>query len=423
MKKKKIVKLLGPVAGIMSFMLLTGVFTTSAFADQVSTSSTAITQNSTKDYKKIINKSVEQNGVKVTLLDVVATKHKIKANIKLECSKGLQDEKKNGLFVQGIYNMQESWGGGQGTSNIDDNTLIVEIEDECEDNSEYKSNGDYRLDIVVPYYKVNIGMNIPVDFTSEFAKVKENEVSIYVKDLDVNIKKVESDILGTNIYYTQKSQNYSNSDFDNEVHDPIVLLKVGDKIYVANSYGGANWGSYNEDNDLEYRTYYSKDATYDKVTTTDAISIIPISNDITYNESNKFYDEKYKDGYEVNEEDYTTEQSVSFVKEFDFSDKSKGEIYKIERDNDIVKLYCKGNSKEKSLLMASTMDIYPKYDENEQYYYDEDYYKTIYKDKNDDDGYVVEFTNVDKDRNMIVGIDDLIQFSDRYKFGEEIKLK
>ena len=423
MKKKKIVKLLGPVAGIMSFMLLTGVFTTSAFADQVSTSSTAITQNSTKDYKKIINKSVEQNGVKVTLLDVVATKHKIKANIKLECSKGLQDEKKNGLFVQGIYNMQESWGGGQGTSNIDDNTLIVEIEDECEDNSEYKSNGDYRLDIVVPYYKVNIGMNIPVDFTSEFAKVKENEVSIYVKDLDVNIKKVESDILGTNIYYTQKSQNYSNSNFDNEVHDPIVLLKVGDKIYVANSYGGANWGSYNEDNDLEYRTYYSKDATYDKVTTTDAISIIPISNDITYNESNKFYDEKYKDGYEVNEEDYTTEQSVSFVKEFDFSDKSKGEIYKIERDNDIVKLYCKGNSKEKSLLMASTMDIYPKYDENEQYYYDEDYYKTIYKDKNDDNGYVVEFTNVDKDRNMIVGIDDLIQFSDRYKFGEEIKLK
>ena len=423
MKKKKIVKLLGPVAGIMSFMLLTGVFTTSAFADQVSTSSTAITQNSTKDYKKIINKSVEQNGVKVTLLDVVATKHKIKANIKLECSKGLQDEKKNGLFVQGIYNMQESWGGGQGTSNIDDNTLIVEIEDECEDNSEYKSNGDYRLDIVVPYYKVNIGMNIPVDFTSEFAKVKENEVSIYVKDLDVNIKKVESDILGTNIYYTQKSQNYSNSDFDNEVHDPIVLLKVGDKIYVANSYGGANWGSYNEDNDLEYRTYYSKDATYDKVTTTDAISIIPISNDITYNESNKFYDEKYKDGYEVNEEDYTTEQSVSFVKEFDFSDKSKGEIYKIERDNDIVKLYCKGNSKEKSLLMASTMDIYPKYDENEEYYYDEDYYKTIYKDKNADNGYVVEFTNVDKVRNMIVGIDALIQFSDRYKFGEEIKLK
>lgn len=47
----------------------------------------------------------------------------------------------------------------------------------------------------------------------------------------------------------------------------------------------------------------------------------------------------------------------------------------------------------------------------------------LYKDKNDDNGYVVEFTNVDKDRNMIVGIDDLIQFSDRYKFGEEIKLK
>lgn len=110
MKKKKIVKLLGPVAGIMSFMLVTGVFTTSAFADQVSTSSAVITQNSTKDYKKIINKSVEQNGVKVTLLDVVATKHKIKANIKVESSKGFQDEKQVGLIVQGVYNMQNSWG-------------------------------------------------------------------------------------------------------------------------------------------------------------------------------------------------------------------------------------------------------------------------------------------------------------------------
>lgn len=422
MKKKKIVKLLGPVAGIMSFMLVTGVFTTSAFADQLSTSSAAITQNSTKDYKKIINKSVEQNGVKVTLLDVVATKHKIKASIKVESSKGFQDEKQVGLIVQGVYNMQDSWGGGRSYSNIDDNTLMIEIEEECEENEEYKSKGDYRLDIVVPYYKVNIGMDIPLDFTSEFAKVKENEISVYIKDLDVNLKKVESDILGTNIYYTQKAIDYSNHDFDNEVRDSIVLVKVGDRMYVADNYGGVDWSDDNEDDNIDYGTFYSKDATYDKVTTSDAMSIIPISSDLTYNESNKFYDEKYKDGYEINEEDYTTDQNVYFIKEFDFSDKTKGEIYKIERDNDIVKVYCRGTSKEKSILMASAMNIYPKYDENEQYYYNEDYYKTIYKDKNDDNGYVVEFTNIDKDKNMTVGIDDLIHFSDRYKIGEEIKL-
>jgi len=135
MKKKKIVKLLGPVAGIMSFMLFTGIFTTSAFAEQTNTSSVTITQNSTKDYKKVINKSIEQNGVKVTLVDVVATKHKIKANIKLECSKGLQDEKQVGLLVQGVYNMQDSWGGGESRANIDDNTIIIELENDCEDNN------------------------------------------------------------------------------------------------------------------------------------------------------------------------------------------------------------------------------------------------------------------------------------------------
>ncbi|MBE6072874.1 MAG: DUF4179 domain-containing protein, partial [Clostridium butyricum] len=314
MKKKKIVKLLGPVAGIMSFMLFTGIFTTSAFAEQTNTSSVTITQNSTKDYKKVINKSIEQNGVKVTLVDVVATKHKIKANIKLECSKGLQDEKQVGLLVQGVYNMQDSWGGGESRANIDDNTIIIELENDCEDNNEYKSNGDYRLDIVLPYYKVNVGMDIPLDFTNEFAKVKENEVSIYVKDLDINIKKVESDILGTNIYYTEKAKDYSNHNFYNEVQDPILLLKVGDKMYVADSYGGVDWIGDNEDDKLDYETYYSKDATYDKVTTSDAISIIHISNDITNAESNKFYDEKYKDGYEINEEDYTTDQNVSFIK-------------------------------------------------------------------------------------------------------------
>ena len=203
-------------------------------------------------------------------------------------------------------------------------------------------------DIVVPYYKVNVGMDIPLDFTNEFAKVKENEVSIYVKDLDINIKKVESDILGTNIYYTQKAIDYSNNAIDNEVRDSIVLVKVEDKMYVADNYGGVDWSDDNEDDNIDYGTFYSKDATYDKVTTSDEISIIPISSDLTYNESNKFYDEKYKDGYEINEEDYTTDQNVSFIKEFDFSDKTKGEIYKIERDNDIVKVYCKGTSKEKS---------------------------------------------------------------------------
>lgn len=132
------------------------------------------------------------------------------------------------MLVQGIYNMQDSWGSSMWYSNLDENTVLIDMEEDCEENeeeSEYKSQGIYIVDVVIPYYNVNIGMNIPLDFTSEFEKVKENEVSIYVKDLDINIKKVESDILGTNIYYTQKAEDYRNYDFYNEVQDPIILFK------------------------------------------------------------------------------------------------------------------------------------------------------------------------------------------------------
>ena len=426
MRNKKIVKLLGPVAGIMSFMLFTGIFTTSAFAEEVSTSTAVISQNTANDYKKIINKSVEENGVKVTLLDVVVTKHKVKANIKLECSKGLQDEKQIGMFTQGIYNMQNSWGSSRGYYNIDENTVLINMEEDCDENeedSQYNPQGIYRIDVVVPYYNVNIGMNIPLDFTSEFEKVKEKEVSIYAKDLDINIKKVEIDILGTNIYYTQKAKDHRNYDFYNEVQDPIILFKVGDIMFVADNYGGVDWRGNNEDDNLEYSTYYSKDAIYDKVTTSDAISIIPIFSDITNNDSNRFYEEKYKDGYKVNEKEYINNENVFFVKDFNFSDNSKGEIYKVERENDVVKVYSRSNSKEKSLLMASTIDLYPRYDEDEQYYNRVDYHKSIYKDKNDENGYVIEFANVEKDTKVTVNINDLIQFSDRYKIGEEVKLK
>lgn len=73
--------------------------------------------------------------------------------------------------------------------------------------------------------------------------------------------------------------------------------------------------------------------------------------------------------------------------------------------------------------MSSTIDLYPRYDEDEQYYNSVDYYKSIYKDKNDENGYVIEFRNVEKDRKVTVSINDLIQFSDIYIIGKEIKLK
>jgi hypothetical protein len=96
-------------------------------------------------------------------------------------------------------------------------------------------------------------------------------------------------------------------------------------------------------------TYESNAATYDRLKDKKDISIIPLDCDITWNEIRKTYKED-KGKQDANKE---TINNVSYVKSFDFSDGSKGEISNIERNDTSVKVYCKGNSEKASLLMAS----------------------------------------------------------------------
>ena len=167
-------------------------------------------------------------------------------------------------------------------------------------------------------------------------------------------------------------------------------------------------------------TYESKALVYDKLKDQKDMSLIPLNSNVTWAEIKKIHESNK--GKEA--ESKVTTADVSYAKYFNFSDGTKGEITNIERNDNSVKIYCKGASEKASLLMASNMMMYYKFEEDTKNYvhYDDEEYMSFYKDPKEAVGYIVEFNNVEKDIALELSVDSNIKLIDRYKVGQEIKL-
>ena len=414
MINKKISKVLGPILGVMGFMLTIGVLEVPVLADDNVQANSAYTDSTTsaavtyKDYSININKSAEQNGLKVTIDKAVATKHKLKVVVKVESKQPFDKTKNDNSIVQVLYGENNFGGGGTSNDYLDDKTLLITIEQD-NDEEEFPQKGDLRLDVVFPNYKVNIGMDATVDFSESFKNIIEKDIEAKIPESDYTLNKLESDVLGTTITYSEPQK-----DHEDRFVDSSMILKVGDKMYKIRSSGSSS------DDEGIKGTYESKAATYDRLKDQKDISIIPLVCDITWDEIRK----TYKDNNGKEDTNKETINNVSYVKSFDFSDGSKGEISNIERNDNSVKVYCKGNSEKASLLMASNMNMYYQFVEGKVNYsnYESDNYMSFYKDPKDALGYVVEFDNVEKDKAVELGFENNIKQIDRYKVGNEIQV-
>lgn len=408
MINKKICKLLGPILGVM---LAVGMFEIPVLADDnIQTTSTYTTTSAAvtyKDYLVNVNKSITQNGLKVTLEKVVATKHKLRAIIKVESDQPFDQSKNDASIIQLLYGENHFNGGGTSYDYIDDKTMLVTVDQDIDDD-EFPENGDMRLDVVFPYYKVNIGMNVMVDFSESFANIMDKNISTKVPEFDFTLNKLESDVLGTTINYTEPYKD------DDRTMDSSLILKVGDKMYKLRSSGSSSDG---EETKGEYE---SEAATYDMLKDQKDISIISLACNITWDELSKINE----DSHQIEDTTKETINNVNYLKSFNFSDGSKGEIYDIERNDNSVKVYCRGNSEKASLLMANGINMYYQFTEDQLDYisYDSDKYMSFYKDPNDTLGYIVEFNNVDKDKALELNFDETIKQIDRYNVGREIQI-
>lgn len=420
MVNKKISKVLGPVLGVMGFMLAIGVLNIPASADdnvQVdsaytsSTTTAAATTYEYKDYSINVNKSIEQNGLKVTIDKAVATKHKLKVVVKVESKQPFDQEKSDNSIVQVLYGEDHYNGESMSYDYSDDKTLLITIDQDI-DEGEFPEKGELRLDVVFPRYKVNIGMDAAVDFSKLFEIGIEKDISAKISESDCTLNKLESNVLGTTISYSEPEK-----DHEEGYPDSSMILKVGDRMYKAR-----HSSSSSSDDRVINGTYEAKAATYDRIKDQKDISLIPIICNVSYDEMDKIYE-----NIDFKEEDTNKEKidNVSYIKNFNFSDGSKGEIYNIERNDNSVKVYCKGSSEKASLLIASNVDMYYQFTEDQVNYrsYDSDSYTSFYKDPNNDFGYIVEFDNVDKDEAINLAVyNRSIQLIDKYKIGDEIQV-
>ena len=301
---------------------------------------------------------------------------------------------------------------------VDDKTKPITLE---KDNhkGEFPVKGEMRVDVVLPEYKVNIGMDIPVDFTESFKHIIDKDISTKVSEMDYNFNKLQADVLGTRISYTEdkKDKSYgTEEDYKNEkaLWNSAIILKVGDRMYKTQSKG-----NYSEANGVKSGNYETEKVTYDVLKNEKNVSIVPLVCNIKEGELDKFYTQQ-------NDEDNYNEENlnnVSYNRYFDFSDGSKGEIYNIERTDNTIKVYCTGQSEKESLLMASNMSIYYQNSEekNDGVYYDNDN-TSFYKDPKKTFGYIVEFDDVQKDTKIKLNIDSLIKLVDKYELSDEIKV-
>ena len=427
MINKKLIKTLGPIFGIMTFMLASGITYTSAFADDTiaamapatttTTSASATYTDNTatpiKDYSIAINKSSEENGIKVTVNSALATKHNLKVTLKIE---GITDPKaiehNNSLFEVSYGDKDYGFSSTSSRQYADDKTMFLTLEKNNYE-GEYPESGNLRVDVVLSNYKVNIGMDVPVDFTNSINKVFTKDITGTIPEINYTLKQLDSDSMGTTVSYTRPKHSGHNIDDNNDFWDSQILLKVDNNFYKLDSRGD----SIGDDGTI-IGHYSSKLPTYDNIKNGKDISVIPMLYKVSMDDSDIISNNSNKNTSN------DSANNLSYEKEFSSSSGLKGTIYNVERNDNSVKVYCKGQSELESLIIASNISLNYNHVKGQKdatiYHYNR--FVSFYKDPKDSLGYIVEFDNVDNDKAATLNISYMLKEISMYKMGDEIKL-
>ncbi|MFT8351279.1 hypothetical protein [Clostridium saccharoperbutylacetonicum] len=424
MINKKINKLLCSALGIA---LTIGILEMPALAADNVQANKATSVNSTltadKNYIVGTGGSYEKNGVKISIDSAIATKHKLKVVVLIKSQDTIDDEMGEFADIVMSYGNNRSNRGSTSQENIDDKTLKVTFERESEEDI-LPEKGTLRIDVVIPKYKINTGIEANVDFSQSFKNSFEKDLSVSIPDAKFTINKLETDTLGTEITYTAPESDFKDRMKMHYLADKATLiLKTGNNLYELSRAGSSSGGSIN--NRTISGNYIARAATYDKIKDQSNFSIIPIVSTFTEDEMDKLYKDLSNDKDTKKDQlskDIT--DKINYTQYFNFNDGTEGEIYNLERTDNKLRVYCKGANELESLLLASNMNIYYNFDQTEKVH---DYYPgnrqiNISKDPKDTLGYIVEFNNVDKDKTVEVNFGPIIKFIDKYKLGTEIQL-
>ncbi len=409
MINKKIGKIIGPVAGAMLFIATISIMPVKAYAaeTQILQNSTSNIENENKSYE------TEQNGTKFKVSDIVGTRNRIKLNATITREDGMEelDNHRNVEFRMYMENVDEN---SSGTSWDSTDSKTLEIKKEMESEQGFPEKGIIRADLVMGEYDFNGSLVIPVDFTESFKQYVEKKLDVGV-DNDTKITGFESDIIGTRVIVrksVEDDERYGGY-YDGKM-DPIFIIKVGNKIYCAENMSGYSYG----DDDVYYTCSFDTEAlTYNDIKDAEEISIIPVKCNLTYDEIRKKYN---KDSYyeEMQNKKIVTD-NVKYNKDIEFADGTKGSI-KVERTGGNINIYCSSDSDINSFIAALGINGVFADETYDSVYFEEN--KTIFKDENQENQYVVQIKDSHPDMTCEVDMSVIYLFADKYELDDEIKI-
>ena len=407
MVNKKISRIIGPAAGIMVFMMSIGIIPVQAYDvdTQSVKSEAAISGNENMNYE------IEQNGIKLKITDIIGTKNRIKIDAYITREDGFDEDIHSHRNMELNIYMDKAKVNSSSTSWSYPDNKTIKINSEQESDDGFLEKGNIRADLVLGDYDFNGSLVIPVDFTESFNQYMK-------KDLDVSFDKndkitgFESDAIGTRLILLR--------DIDDTrygVSEPSFIIKVGNKIYFASYSGGRSYSSADE----SYKCYFeTQNLTYNDIKDAESISVIPIKSTFTSDDIEK----QYKDNsyYEKLLKEAVVSDNIKYNKEVNFTDGTKGEL-KVERTGDKINIYCSSDSDNKSLILAN--GIYGIFTDGIDDYSNSIFEKnkTMFKDENTENQYVVQFKDSHPEMMFQANIDILSLNSDKFDIGDEIKIK
>lgn len=411
MKSKQISKLFAPLSGIMSFMFAMGIMTIPVSAEEINKADSAYEETVKTDYTTYINSTVEKDGFKITISRLTAAKNRMNVTAVIECPNDItQDALDNAIFMFTVK--KSACESGFSDTKIVDNRKI-EVSFNVTSFENLPSNADVRFDVIIPEYNLNAWVNTNVNLSKNFDKIIEKDIDIYNEKTKITCSKFEADVLGSSIYFKEDDYN-ENYDYDNEYSnsDSTILIKCDGKLY---EFEDKDYNYYGEGNDGRYTC---RNLTYDTIKNADSITLIPVICNLKNKDVDKIYESIMYDEDENNTE---TIDNVTYQKEFKFNDGQNGKVTKVKRDGEKVKFYINTDSENKSILMACGMYGWISGSDG---MYGRNAEKVIYKDPDNEYGYIVEYGNVDEDSQLNMWMHDtILGYSSSFEIGQEVNIK
>lgn len=423
MNKKKICSILLSISGIL---LCSGVIDNRVYAKTLENEIKWQKLENNKglvegkqDYSIKVDKSVEKQGVKFSIQSVTASKNKLEVDALIESNTPFTEKSFDNEIIQMTIKNSEYENYSFYSQKVNDKTMKYKFF--FNSIKGFNENLDLRFDAAFPVLDINTWVNANVDISDSINKIVEIDLNFNFANREYY--KFTSDTLETSLCcrIKEKDMIIEDESYDDYVDSrSILLLKHNGKLYELNE-----GYSYNEDDDTLIAENSTLAIKYGDVVNNSEISIVPIKCNIKRSEMEKLY-ENY-DFSELHKIEKDENNKVKYNNNFIFSDNTSGSISKIERDKDRVRLYCSSDSEKKSLLMAIGYMGWYDYDNNEEYMEminEAEISKVIYKNPEDENGYIVEFINVAEGIPFSIESNDvLLGLADKYEICNEIQIK